>query len=486
MNTRNSTTRPQGRECQAVGWLMRHPLFVLTPAAVSAALVELGALVTGVIVAGLVVVVLVWWRGHPPSFDRYLAPRLRTAVRRWGVYRGGRWRGVLADCDLTNDDRRHGTVLYPRISRVRSVTPTVDTLRVRMIRGHDVGVWTERLPALADALGAHRVAVTRSTPGYLSVVVEREMPFRFPVDPTPIPATVAGVDLEGCPIGEDEYGEAFRIRIRGRHLLVVGGTGAGKSGALWNPLRAIAPLIREGLVRVWVIDLKGGTETELGAPLFYRWAITGADAKTLLEDFRDSMVTRQAQMRATKTRHSVITRATPLDLLVIDELAMVTAYGDRYVVRDCLTVLAEILTQGRAADHCVMAYVQEPTKDVVDVRDLFTAKLCLGVTTASHVDMALGDGSRERGALADEIPNDPDHAGIGFAIQPGSRLPVRFRLGWVRDPHIDELVQHATPPQPAPAEVPSLPAVDDAAPAATRVRLAYTDDEPDEPDQGVA
>jgi hypothetical protein len=44
----------------------------------------------------------------------------------------------------------------------------------------------------------------------------------------------------------------------------------------------------------------------------------------------------------------------------------------------------------------------------------------------SHVDMVLGDGARERGALADEIPGDDAHAGIGFVIDPSSRLPIRF------------------------------------------------------------
>jgi S-DNA-T family DNA segregation ATPase FtsK/SpoIIIE len=479
------STRQAGKEFKAIGWLARHPLFLVVPAVLLVALIHLGPLPTLATLAGLVLAALAWWRGHPPSFDRYAAPRLRTLARRWGAYRGGRWRGALADCDLVKEDRRSGDTLYPAVVRVRSVTPTLDTLQVRMVRGQDVTFWTERLPVLADALCAHRVAVTRSSPGRLSMVVEREMPFRFPIDPTPIPASVSGVDFALVPIGEDEYGQPFHLPVRGKHVLVVGGSGAGKSGGLWNPLRGLAPAIRTGLVRVWCIDLKGGTETDRGAPLFHRWAITGEAAKDLLTDFRDSMLERQQQMRAKKVRQNTITRQTPLDILVIDELAMLTAYGDRYIVRDCLNLLAEILTQGRAADHTVWGYVQEPTKDVVDVRDLFTIKLCLGVTTASHVDMALGEGARERGALADEIPTDPDHAGIGFAILPSSRLPIRFRLGWVQDRDIDELVRRGAPiPLPdGPAVV--VPDSPDDEPAeisekSARRRLSYTDDEPDD------
>ena len=108
-------------------------------------------------------------------------------------------------------------------------------------------------------------------------------------------------------------------------------------------------------------------------------------------------------------------------------------------------VVGVLLTQGRAADCSVMAFVQEPSKDVVEVRDLFTTKICLGVTTAVHVDMALGDGARDKGALADEIPGDEAHAGIGFAIAPGSRLPVRLRAGLVTDRDIAELVATCAP-----------------------------------------
>ena len=202
---------------------------------------------------------------------------------------------------------------------------------------------------------------------------------------------------------------------------------------MWNPLRAAGPMIRDGLLRVWMIDLKGGTETDRGPALFHRWATTVDDAIDLLTEFRDTMLARQARMRDRRCAAATSARDA-VELLMIDELAMLTAYGDRSLVREALRLLAEILTQGRAADHGVAGYVQEPSKDVVDVRELFDTSICLGVTAASHVDMALGDGARDKGALADEIPGDPEHAGIGFAIAPGSRLPVRLRAGWSPTP----------------------------------------------------
>ena len=73
--------------------------------------------------AGLVAVLLVWWRAHPASFDRWAAPRIRSAWRRWTVYRGRRWAGLLDECELTRDHRRTGATLCPRVLRVRVGDP---------------------------------------------------------------------------------------------------------------------------------------------------------------------------------------------------------------------------------------------------------------------------------------------------------------------------------------------------------------------------
>jgi DNA segregation ATPase FtsK/SpoIIIE, S-DNA-T family len=444
------STRQIGVELRALRWLCRHPLFLLVPTAAVLVVHRWGAAAAGYGPAGLVAVLVVWWRAHPASFDRWAAPRIRSAWRRWTVYRGRRWAGLLDECELTRDHRRTGQTLCPRVLRVRSVTPSIDTVLVRMVRGQDLQTWTDHTPALADAMHAERVAVSRRRPGVLTVIVERRNPFPHVLDATPIPESAAEVDLSRLDVGDNEYGGPFLLNLRGKRLLVVGASGAGKSSLLWNPLRAAGPMIRDGLLRVWMIDLKGGTETERGQALFHRWATTLDDAVALLEDFRDSMLARQAWMRQAQMRRCDITAATPYELLMIDELAMLTAYGDRSSVRDALRLLAEVLTQGRAADHGVAGYVQEPTKDVIDVRELFDTRICLGVTAASHVDMALGDGARDRGALADEIPGDPDHAGIGFVIDASSRLPVRFRAGWVTDTDIDDLAARGAPRPPAP------------------------------------
>ncbi|ODU02490.1 MAG: cell division protein FtsK [Pseudonocardia sp. SCN 72-86] len=444
-HTRRRTTRPTGGEFRALGWLARHPLFLLVPAAVLTAAVLVGWLPTLVTAAVAVGSVAVWGRLHPASFDHTAGPRLRACWRRWTRYRGRRWSGVLSDCGLARENHHTGRLVVPRLVRVRSSSRSIDTLYVRLARGQDLRTWEQRTEALADALLAHRVAVTRLRPGLLALVVEHTMPFTHTIPAPPIPTDSTEIDLHALDVGDNEHGRPFHLSVLGTHILVAGATGAGKGSLLWAPLRALGPAIRDGLVRVRVIDLKGGAETSRGVPLFHRYATTMDDALALLTEARDDMRARQNHMRDNGLRRLDVSIKHPLDLVVVDELAMLTAYGERAQVRDALRLLAEILTQGRACLTTVIGYVQEPSKDVVDVRELFPTRICLGVTAASHVDMVLGDGARERGALADEIPGDPEHAGIGFVIDTSSRLPVRFRAAHVLDSEIDELAETCAP-----------------------------------------
>jgi S-DNA-T family DNA segregation ATPase FtsK/SpoIIIE len=434
------TRRATGGEWRALAWLCRHPGFLLVPAAITAAVVWLGPWPVLWTVVGTTVDLIVWARVHPPSFDRWAAPWLRRYWRRWTVYRGRRWAAVLIDCDLVRDNRRTGQLMVPRVLRVRSRTRSIDTLYVRMARGQDLHVWTEKADALAVALFAHRVAIAKVRPAVLAVVVEREMPFGHVVPAPDIPGDPREVDLSALDVGDDEHGNPFRLGLLAKHVFIAGASGAGKGSLLWSPLRAIGPMIPAGLVKVSMIDLKGGAETARGRALFARYATTMADALDLLTEVRDAMKARQEHLRVSRTRKLPVCEEWPLELVMVDEMAMLTAYGDRADVREALRLLAEILTQGRACLVSVIGYVQEPSKDIVDVRELFTTRICLGVTAASHVDMVLGDGARERGALADEIPGDEAHAGIGFVIDQGSRLPVRFRAAYVADDEIDELV----------------------------------------------
>jgi DNA segregation ATPase FtsK/SpoIIIE, S-DNA-T family len=148
MNTRGGsarhTRRATGGEWRGLAWLCRHPGFLLVPAAITAAVVWFGPWPVLWTVVGTTVDLIVWARVHPPTFDRWAAPWLRRYWRRWTVYRARRWTAVLVDCDLVRDNRRTGQLMVPRVLCVRSRTRSIDTLYVRMARGQDLHVWTER------------------------------------------------------------------------------------------------------------------------------------------------------------------------------------------------------------------------------------------------------------------------------------------------------------------------------------------------------
>lgn len=64
---------------------------------------------------------------------------------------------------------------------------------------------------------------------------------------------------------------------------------------------------------------------------------------------------------------------------------------------------------------------REPTKDTVPVRELFTRRVCLRVTSKTHVGMVLGDGAYERGAWANRIGDS--EAGVGYVWAKASANP---------------------------------------------------------------
>ena len=440
------STRPTGAEMRALAWMARHPLPWVLPLAALVAAIRVGWIPVAWTVAGVIGLVVGWWRAHPATFDRYAAPWLRSQRRRWTAYAGRRWSAIMSDCDLVKENRMTGHVQVPKVLHVRSASKSLDTIRVRMVRGQDTRIWNEQAEALAHALRAERVAVVKHRPLVLTVVVEREMPFGLPLPAPAIPASSDLVDLRALDIGDDEYGHPMTVSlINGSHPLGAGATGSGKGSIMWGLLRQCGPMIRDGLVRVRMIDLKGGTETELGKPLFHRHAVDIDSALELLREARDEMKADQARMKEGKLRRSKVSRETPLDLIMIDEMAMLTAYGDRSQVREALRLLAEIMTQGRSSLWTVAGFIQEPSKDLLEIRELFTTRICLGVTAASHVDMVLGEDARERGALADEIPLDEEHAGIGFRIDKRSRLPRRLRIGFTTDADIEELARVCAP-----------------------------------------
>ena len=62
-------------------------------------------------------------------------------------------------------------------------------------------------------------------------------------------------------------------------------------------------------------------------------------------------------------------------VVLVDEIAFLTAYqADRKLKDRILAALATLTTQGRAVGYCVVAALQDPRKEVLNIRNLFPDK----------------------------------------------------------------------------------------------------------------
>ncbi|QUQ70438.1 DNA segregation ATPase FtsK/SpoIIIE [Kutzneria sp. CA-103260] len=432
---------------RALKWTARHPGSLLVPgipAGVAASALGLGTTTTGAALGAGALGMAAWYRGHPDSFDALIAPRVRAWRRRWwSRYTGARWRDTLLACDLVTTDRKTGELRVPRILGVTSPSPSIDLVRVRLYPGQHSQQWMDKLLVLADALKVERVAVERVKPQVIALVVERSEPFTEVIDAPEMPWDSDAVDLGSLYLGDTEYGTDWCEGLAEQHLFVAGATGSGKGSLAWGPLRGLAPLIRDGIVRPWVLDPKR-MELAKAEAFAHRYAAEPADCLTVAKEFVEDCIDVQKRLAAQGVRKFTPSRETPLNLLLVDEMAALTGFAEMALAREFRRLFNIVGTQGRATGHSMLGYVQEPTKDNVAMRDLFTVRVCLRVTSAGHVDMTLGDGARQRGALADEIPNDVSTAGIGYVIRQRSRVPMRVRAAYVNDTEIDELIQFVT------------------------------------------
>jgi len=102
-----------------------------------------------------------------------------------------------------------------------------------------------------------------------------------------------------------------------------------------------------------------------------------------------------------------------------------------------------LLSQGRAVGVTVVAAVQDPSKEVLPIRQLFTVRVGLRMTESSQTTMVLGAAAREAGAVCDDISTATP--GVGYVMVDGTSEPLRVRAFHVTDTDIDYLTKHFTP-----------------------------------------
>jgi DNA segregation ATPase FtsK/SpoIIIE, S-DNA-T family len=201
-----------------------------------------------------------------------------------------------------------------------------------------------------------------------------------------------------------------------------------------------------GLVRVHAADPKL-MELAFGRVLFDRYGSYTADPVDIAA-MLTTMVTgmqERASRKAGKQRDHTPTADEPLEVIVLDEVAFLTAYQRSKALRDTiLEALATLTTQGRAVGYVVVAALQDPRKEVLTIRNLFPDRIALRLDEPSQVDMVLGDGAHDRGAYCEHISTDPNTgAGVGFVRLENNPDPVRVRAAWVSDPDITAMCDHS-------------------------------------------
>jgi S-DNA-T family DNA segregation ATPase FtsK/SpoIIIE len=391
--------------------------------------------------AGLASLTLAGWAALDwASFLRLVARPLRARWRHLVVYRR-RWQPVMVMSGLAFY-RNHREYL-PTLQRV-IVSATTDRLLVKMLSGQAPVIWEDHADNLAHGFGARICRVrTADKPGFVWLEFVRTDALAQPLAALPLPVHAGPVDLEYLAVGRCEDGTPYRLRLLGTHVLFAGATGAGKGSFFWSAIRALLPATKAGLVQLWGLDPKR-MELAFGRRLFNRYSDdTDGGMVALLEDAVTLMQDRAARFGG-RTRTFIPTLTDPFIVVFIDELAFLTAYcPHRDLKKRAEAAIATLTSQGRSVGVCVAGALQDPRKEVINLRNLFPDRIALRLDESDQADMVLGDGARDRGAYADLIsPISRIGAGVAFVRLEGSPDPVRVRAAYVSDADIAEMVAY--------------------------------------------
>lgn len=434
--------RRLGRACRRfVSWTIQSWRTVLVCLVIGNVLVIADHEAAGVVAFWLVpawnLIRAVWEAVSPLTYETALGGPLRRRAWRRRVRKG--WDRVAERCGLAS---RRTIEEPPTISRLLKVQTSGNTLtlRVRAAVGQTVDDLDRAVEAIATAFGAESADSRRVGPGVVEMILAMRELLHEPTT-APVPSEL---ETEAVTLGRRSDGSHWRLELNGLHTLVVGRSGAGKGSILWGIAGNLAPAAHAGLVRLWGIDLKGGVEVAVGAGMFSSVAMDERTALRLLHSLHEVIVERQTVMRGL-SRQFTPSQGDPVHLLLIDELAVLTAYASRDVVNEASALLKRILTQGRALGVMVVAFVQDPRKETVGMRELFTQTIALRLASSSETRMVLGDGY---GDLAPAHRIDRTMPGAGYVVRDDGAVE-RVRADFWPDDVIRMVAQcYQAPPVP--------------------------------------
>ena len=390
----------------------------------------------GALTAALAAAAYIGWAAlEPSSFTAWVTAPVRQRWLSWWRYHRT-WDSVCALHGLTA--RLGERTLIPAVRSVQ-IGDHADVLIVRLVAGQSIRDWHKCGDALAAAWRANRLMIRATTPGELRIIISRGDVLAQPIA-LPMPTRATLVDLTAVRVGITEMRTWWQLPVVGQHILIAGATGAGQGSVLWSLIAGLAPQVATGRVRLWVIDPKGGMELGAGAPMFSVFCHhTGQPTVELLRGLVGLMQARANRLRGHTRLHAPSTTE-PLIVVIIDEIAALTAYvSDRKLRTETEQLLGLLLSQGRAVGISVVAAVQDPAKDTLPVRQLFTVRIGLRMTEATQTAMVLGQGARDAGAECDLIADATP--GVGYVMIDGTADPIRVRAFHVTDRDITLLAR---------------------------------------------
>jgi S-DNA-T family DNA segregation ATPase FtsK/SpoIIIE len=298
--------------------------------------------------------------------------------------------------------------------------------RFRLARGQTITDVLAKIPALESGLGTFRGAVrVYPTPDDLANRCEIRV---LDVDPhagaIPWPGPSVTSITQPIDLGPFEDAAPCHVLFMGRHGLLGGATGSGKSGGL-NVLMGNLVACRDAVI--WAIDLKKGMELKPWESCIGRLATTPEQAMALLRDAVAVLEARAELLAAAGKRSWEISLNRPALVIIIDEYAELADEAP-----DAMHDTDSIARLGRAVAVTLIAATQRPTQKAMGqgaVRSQMDLRICFRVRERKDVDLVLGQGMLRAGWDAHNL-NAP---GKFLVSAPEHQTPKRARAYLLTD-----------------------------------------------------
>lgn len=435
---------------KAAWWILLRPLIWIPLALVGGFVYLVGPYGSGFVLAIFMFLMHCWKTLYPSTYTRLIGYPIKMKWRKFWVYEvKGQWRATMVDVGMLKTVKLRRD-RWPKIIKVEH-NQWRDRVLVELVRGQVVEDMEKIAPRLRPHFDAIEVRVKEGEGRKIQLIIRYADPLVETIPALPIKEDV---DIEAVQLGITDEGEEWTIPVvhqQGSHMLVAAASGGGKSGVPWSLIRALCPLIRDGLVQVWVADPKGGVEFKRGTSkdgtrsLWHRYADDFDSITTMLKDLVAEMDARGKRQADSGRMHEMSVEE-PIILVPLDEILSVTALETSTRKAATNSLLGKVLTKGRALGIIMMVLSQDARKEMLATRSFYRLRWAGRLDEPNQADMVLGEGARDQGARCDDKKVIPDSLpGVGFVRVDGVREPVRVRVAYVTENDIAEMVRDYAP-----------------------------------------